>query len=187
MVFILIGCFAFLFLYIFDINKIYSFYRLINAAFAVGVMLIAAATIGICLSDVPSLILPWQGRLVFAVFSFCSFVLLIYSLFFALPFQDTYLAGEKGAAVVDRGVYALCRHPGVIWFFLFYLFLWLATGIKTMLWAGSIWTVMDIIHVYIQDRWLFPKTLQGYESYKKKVPFLIPDLASAKRCIVTLQ
>lgn len=93
---------------------------------------------------------------------------------------------NKGNSVVKKGVYALCRHPGVIWFFFFYLFLWLATGIKIMLWSGIIWTGMDILHIYIQDRWLFPKTLKGYELYKKEVPFLIPNLTSAKKCFNTL-
>lgn len=186
MIFIVIGCLAFIFLYIFDMNKIFFIHRLINFSFAIGVILIAVATIGIFLGGFEKFHLSRPLQLVFWLFSICSLLLLFYSLFIALPFRQTYMEGEQRNTIVEKGVYALCRHPGVIWFFFFYLFLWLATGIKFMMWAGIIWTVMDILHVYIQDRWLFPKNLQGYEFYKQKVPFLIPNLKSTKQCFITL-
>lgn len=120
----------------------------------------------------------------FLPFSFCLF---FYTLFFALPFRKTYCGAEDIEKVIDTGMYALCRHPGVIWFFFLFLFLWMASGKAMMLQAAIIWTIMDIIHVYIQDRWIFPKTLTGYELYKEKAPFLIPNLSSIRKCMAALK
>ena len=48
------------------------------------------------------------------------FVLLIYTLFFALPFDKTYQNESEKRMAYTEGVYALCRHPGVLWFIGFY-------------------------------------------------------------------
>ncbi|MGI6685579.1 MAG: hypothetical protein ACOX47_08970 [Bacillota bacterium] len=119
----------------------------------------------------------------FGILAAISLLLIPYALFFALPFRKTYIETENKNTVVDQGMYALCRHPGVMWFFFFYFFLWLTSGKMTVMWAGMIWTIMDIIHVYVQDRWLFPKTLIGYDSYQEKVPFLVPNLKSIKQLL----
>ena len=39
----------------------------------------------------------------------------IYTLFFALPFDETYVKENQGRKVYTAGMYALCRHPGVLW------------------------------------------------------------------------
>jgi protein-S-isoprenylcysteine O-methyltransferase Ste14 len=186
MIFISFGCLAFIFLYIFDFNKIIFWHKDLNICFAAGVALLAVTTMGILFSSHKSFEAPVLLELFFGLLSIIALLLTLYSLFFALPFGKTYIDVEKRAPVIDTGMYALCRHPGVIWFFFFYLFLWLASGKIVMMWAGIIWTVMDIIHVYVQDRWLFPKTLNGYEQYKRKIPFLIPSLGSIKKSIATL-
>ena len=186
MIFIIIGCIAFIFLYIFDLNKIVFLHRNINICFAVGLLLLVFSTMGILLGSFENFEVSISLQLFFGAMSISSLLLIIYSLFFALPFGKTYIEVEKGNTVVDTGMYALCRHPGVIWFFFFYLFLWLASGKMMIMWAGIIWTGMDIVHVYVQDRWLFPKNLNGYDSYKNKVPFLVPNLASIKKSISSL-
>ena len=45
-----------------------------------------------------------------------SVVLLVYTLFFAIPFRDTYVDrdGTGKRTVCRTGMYALCRHPGVL-------------------------------------------------------------------------
>lgn len=149
-------------------------------------MLLVFSTMGILLGSFENFEVSISLQLFFGAMSISSLLLIIYSLFFALPFGKTYIEVEKGNTVVDTGMYALCRHPGVIWFFFFYLFLWLASGKMMIMWAGIIWTGMDIVHVYVQDRWLFPKNLNGYDSYKHKVPFLVPNLASIKKSISSL-
>ena len=186
MIYIAIGCLAFVFLYAFDLNKIIFLHKNINICFAIGIALLAVSTTGVLFSNNKSFEVPVPSQLFFGLLSIIAMLLTLYSLFFALPFGKTYIEVEKVRPVVDTGMYALCRHPGVIWFFFSYLFLWLASGKIVMMWAGILWTVMDIIHVYVQDRWLFPKTLNGYDQYKRKFPFLIPNLGSIKKSIITL-
>jgi len=185
MAFIVIGCLAFGFLYLFDINKISWRIKSINLCFAVGCALLAFSTGGILINGYGGFYIPLPFRVVFAVLAAAALALLVFSLFFALPVNQTYVNPKEENPVVDTGMYALCRHPGVIWFFLFYLFLWLASGLKLMLWAGLIWTIMDVIHVYIQDRWLFPQCLQDYHMYRSTTPFLVPTLSSMKRSVAT--
>lgn len=185
MVFIAIGCAAFIFLYIFDLNKIFSVHRVLNLCFAIGITLLTFSTLGILLSDLESIKEITPAQIVYWVLAVVFLILLLYSLFFALPFVDTYVNGEEENIVIDTGVYAFCRHPGVIWFIFLFFFLWLASGLEMMFWAGLVWTAMDILHVYVQDRWLFPKCLVNYESYKRQTPFLIPNIGSIKKCIST--
>jgi hypothetical protein len=52
-----------------------------------------------------------------------------------------------------------------------------------MSWAFLIWTIMDIIHVWVQDKYFFPKTLMGYDDYKRVTPFLVPSFSSIKKAL----
>lgn len=176
--YILAGCAAFVFLYIFDINKIFGFNKIFNIFFGIGIVILGASTLGISLTGEKNFNFSSLIHIIFWMLAFVSFLLLLYALFFALPFSKTYIKLSKKNHVVDKGMYALSRHPGVIWFFIMYIFLWLASGKWIVLIAGLIWTIMDVIHVYVQDRWIFPKTLTGYEKYQKTTPFLIPNRTS---------
>ncbi|MDD4080994.1 MAG: methyltransferase [Eubacteriales bacterium] len=106
------------------------------------------------------------------------------SLFWALPARETYLGGRE-TALVDRGMYALCRHPGALWLPLLLLSLALALGSAGLLWAGAVASVLNAVYVLIQDRWVFPKTIPGYAEYQTATPFLIPTRASLKRALDT--
>ncbi|MDD4335469.1 MAG: hypothetical protein PHY77_07670 [Desulfotomaculaceae bacterium] len=183
MIFIFTGFLAFVFFCIFDFNQAKLRKEVINLSFAVGIALLAASTAGILLGDYEGFALSITLKILFGLLSIVSLLMLLYTLFVALPFSATYRKAKPVNTVVDRGMYALCRHPGVLWFFFFYLFLWLASGKAMMMWAGIIWTVMDIIYVYIEDRWFFPAVINGYDQYKRKVPFLIPHPASIKKCL----
>ncbi|MFX4263474.1 hypothetical protein ACOBQJ_14915 [Pelotomaculum propionicicum] len=187
MIFIITGCLAFIFFYIFDLNKAKFRKKGLNLSFAAGIAFLSASTAGILLGDYEGFEPTITLKVLFGLLSVASLFMLLYSLFAALPFGETYREAERGNTVVDRGLYALCRHPGVIWFFFFYLFLWLACGKAIMMWAGIVWTIMDIIYVYVEDRWFFPSAINGYEQYKSKVPFLIPNPASIKKCFTFKQ
>lgn len=184
MIFIYTGCLAFVFFYLFDFNKAILLKKGVNYRFALGLALLSASTLGILLGAGDGFTVSFQLKLFFGALSIGSLFMMLYTLFAALPYSETYLESEQGNNVVDTGIYALCRHPGVIWFFFFYLFLWLACGKTMMLWAGITWTIMDIILVFAEDRWFFPAALGGYEEYKTKVPFILPNPASIKRFII---
>jgi protein-S-isoprenylcysteine O-methyltransferase Ste14 len=112
--------------------------------------------------------------------------LLIYSLFLELPFVKTYGGAKYSSDLVDTGTYALCRHPGVLWFGLMFFFYFLATGAVLMIPAGIIWTGLDVVHVYIEDRYFFPRMFSDYKIYSESTPMLIPNRESIRRCIATL-
>jgi protein-S-isoprenylcysteine O-methyltransferase Ste14 len=150
-----------------------------------GTTLLVAATLGIILSS-RKLISMYTVRIgIFGGIAAIFFYLLIYTLFFALPFQDTYIK-EKSHTVCKNGVYALCRHPGVLWFTLFYAFLGLAVMIPTLFVAGSLFSILNILYVLFQDRWTFMKSFENYEGYKVDTPFLVPNKKSIKHCLRTL-
>lgn len=181
-IFIATGCLAFICFGIFDLNKIKFMDKNINFLVILGSLILVLSTIAIIVSDFSAKISTTLERAGFLL-AILALLLLIYTIFGAIPFKKTYLNTQKGNTVVNTGMYALCRHPGVIWFFLFYLLLGLAFSNKVMLTATLVWTSLDIVYVYIQDRWIFPIMLEGYYAYKKQVPFLIPDIASFRNCM----
>jgi len=123
----------------------------------------------------------------FSALALISLILLIYSLFFALPAADTYLGGGNLRPVVRRGVYALCRHPGVLWLSFFYLFLWLSVGGWTLFSAWLYFSALDLLYAYWQDRRLFPRLFSDYEEYRLFAPFFLPTPASIRQCFASLR
>lgn len=182
-IYLFIGCLAFVIVYFFDLNKMKQINPILGLAFPIAFILQVWATAGIWITGKENFRLPGFLPGLFTVFAIVFFGLMLYTLFFALPFNKTYIEMDTLNNVVDSGMYALCRHPGVIWFFFLYICLWLASGKMLMLWAGLLWTGLDVLHVYIQDRWQFPVMLSGYDVYIRNVPFLIPSVKSVKNCI----
>ena len=78
--------------------------------------------------------------------------LLLYTLFFALPFSATYAPGSGPAPLCRTGVYALCRHPGVLWLSLFYFSLWLAAGSAELFAAFLGYTVLDVAYQNVTEK-----------------------------------
>ena len=111
----------------------------------------------------------------------CFLTLMIHTLFFALPFQRNYTGvAEKQHPLVDKGVFALCRHPGVLFFGLFFLCFYLIIPVLPVLLAFLIFTGLDVLYVLWQDLYLFPKTIAGYAHYQKTTPFLLPNRKSIR-------
>lgn len=166
------GILGFCLFIVFDLNKIRWHRPLLNCFFALGAMLLILSTI-LCLMQT-------AGE--FRLSCFSAFMLaaltascgaLIYALFFALPFDDTYKQ-SKSLPLVTAGIYGLCRHPGFWPFLLIYFFLWLSFGGKWLMWAMLVFPLCNLIYIIIQDKYIFPLYIEGYDSYKLAVPFLIP-------------
>lgn len=187
MLFIIIGCLAFFFFIIFDLNKVIFIHKWINLCFFIGLVLIGLSTVVLLFDNFKSSDIFTPMQWLAGTLAFTSLLLMVYTLFLGIPFTKTYIETNKGNTVVNTGMYALCRHPGVIWFFFFYLFLACASGNQLLMLAAMVWTTMDIVYVYIQDRWIFPIILDAYQHYQTQVPFLIPDLISIRNCILSLQ
>ncbi len=124
------------------------------------------------------LIKNFVGISIFTVVAACVatvfLVLLIYTLFFALPFDSTYVRDSREREAYTGGVYSLCRHPGVLWLAGLYLSLMpVVSGVR----PRSIFLLIivgDIVYVIYQDVYIFPKTFTNYNEYKKTTPFLLP-------------
>lgn len=184
MTYLIMGCLAFVFLFVFDINKIKTKIEILNSMFALGASLIFYASIMLIINTPQDFEVSLWGVVLFSTLSFISGVFMFYALFKALPFKKTYVQVNHNQ-VIDSGIYALCRHPGVWGFFLMYLFGFLASGRWIILVACILWTIMDILHVWIQDVYFFPKMLHGYTAYQKNTPFLIFNSTSIERCLNT--
>jgi protein-S-isoprenylcysteine O-methyltransferase Ste14 len=145
-----------------------------------GVVMLVVATYGILKSD------PWftfTPQPVAWILAGLGLGEMIFALFLALPFSTTYVQSEDALPVVSTGLYGLCRHPGVWGFILYYLAASLASGNGTLLIAGIVFSAADVVHVSMQDRLFFTKTLVGYTDYQRQVPFLFFGLKDLKRAL----
>jgi len=112
--------------------------------------------------------------------------LMVYSLYLELPAAQTYVRDTDAQAVVQAGTYALTRHPGALWYALLLIGLVLASRSRLALWAAPVWFAMELLWVWIEDRFIFERVIAGYGEYKKTTPMLIPSRASLARCWQTL-
>ena len=176
------GAAAFALFVLYDVNSVVWKKRTLRSFFTLGSVLLLITT-GICLllQFGYSRISRNSAAFAYLLPGAASLALMVYSLFFALPFAETYVRGSEKGAVCDRGMYALCRHPGVLWFCLTYLFLALAWGTAEIWGMGIFYSLLNVGYVVFQDSWTFPRTFEDYEGYRKRVPFLIPTAGSTKR------
>lgn len=180
---VILGTLGFLLYFIYDINSVIWKNSVLQKFFAAGslcVVISALGTLGMSLKDGGGRLTALLG---FAAGALLFLVLLIYTLFFALPFEETYVEESKERLAYTEGVYGLCRHPGVLWFAGVYLCLW---GVSGELSQGIYFISMifwNYLYVVFQDLWTFPKTFTNYREYKKKTPFLIPNGRSIQACL----
>ena len=184
---LLLGFAAFGLYLLYDINSFTRKARFFHSFFMIGTLLLGVATVLDIFQAWRSGSFAGVGDLLLMAGALVFFAALIYSLFFALPFEQTYADQENGNKVCRTGVYALCRHPGVLCFFFFYLLLGLAALPSGLLLKGLLFSLLNLAYVYFQDRVTFPKTFCDYEDYQQKVPFLIPTLRSIREAAATLR
>lgn len=186
MIWLAIGSSAFAFFALSDYGKLRYPERSWNLLFLFGCIVLFFSTI---------VIVSWEeifhrflvsplAMMILGLLAVLSLIVLIYTLFFALPFKMTYTENSaKKHILIDTGVYSLCRHPGVLFFSLFYFFFMFIAQSTAMYFAFFIFTILDILYVVWQDIYLFPKTITDYDLYKKATPFLIPNKKSFYRSI----
>lgn len=181
---LLLGASCFVLAYISDVLWLKNVRRKwCTLLFFLGNVCLAVATAGLLLFSFQQLILQGLTLKSAAVLLLMLFDLglLFYTLFFALPFSGAY--GQEEGAVTAHGMYALCRHPGVLWLALFYLLGFFLAQDFWLLLAFFVFGGLDTAYVVWQDRVLFPKKLAGYKAYQTTVPFLIPTGASLRRAL----
>ncbi len=182
MIFGVIGCLAFGLFVVYDINSVNRNHRIFHSLFGVGCFLFLISNIGLLSHYFTRQYLKSVKSVIFVLLAIVFLALLIYTLFFALPFQETYIKEEGQPKVYDKGMYALCRHPGVLWLFFFYIFSSMAMRSREMIMWGCIYSVLNLCYVIFQDYYTFEKCFSDYTKYKTYTPFLIPNRKSIMRC-----
>ena len=186
MISLCLGTAGFFLYLLYDINSFKWQHSLPRSFFMLGTLLVGAAT----LLDLHTAIMmhAFSGiaDVLLLIGGILCFAALIYCLFFALPFKATYTEQTNDRRVYDGGVYALCRHPGILCFFGMYLLLGAAALPSDLLMHGMAFSLMNLAYAWFQDRITFPRTFCDYEAYQKKIPFLIPTGESIRLAVETI-
>lgn len=181
MVYVFWGILGFLLFFLYDINGIKWQRKFLHTLFLFGCFLIGVTTVAAILQNWEPSRISWEAA-VLAVF---FFGMLINTLFFALPFSDTYIKTEKTSQLCKTGVYALCRHPGVLWFIAFYVFLYFTFPSGDLAVLSITLCICNILYILFQDMWSFPKIFYDYDTYRQETPFLIPCADSVRKYLST--
>jgi len=188
MISLCLGAAAFALYFLYDVNSFLWQRRIPRAFFAAGTLLLGAALALDILSACAAGAFAGAADVLLLAAAAAAFAALIYSLFFALPFEATYQTQENGRHVYDKGVYALCRHPGILFFFLTMLLLGLAgLPFAGLLVRGMLFSAMNLAYAAFQDRITFQRTFIDYPAYRQHVPFLIPTKESIRAACRTLR
>ncbi len=169
---LLLGLSAFALFMLGDLNAIKWKAKMLRTLFFLGCILLAYSTVVLTLPIQPDA--PTWRLVLFGGTAACFFALLLYSLFFAIPFTKTYIAPGSSPKVCRTGMYGMCRHPGVLWFAGMYLFLYLANPSAGLLAAAVTFSSANLLYVVWQDIYAFPRMFEDYADYRLQVPFLIP-------------
>jgi len=180
MIAFILGLAGFVLFFVYDINSYTRRSRALRPCFALGAALIAVFAGMELLSARKAGAFSGVGDMLLLLLGLASLALLIYCLFFALPFSETYLNAPENRHVYDSGAYALCRHPGVLCFFAVFLFWGLAALPSAFLAKGMALSAINAAYAWFQDRVTFPKTFSDYPEYRDRVPFLIPTKNSLR-------
>ena len=178
---ICLGGAGFLLCLLYDINSFTLRSGLLHGAFGLGAAAVLAATVLDLWTAASMGAFGGVGDLLWGLGALACLWGLIYCLFFALPFHETYQDREGHSAVQDRGAYALCRHPGVWCFLGIYLCLGAAALPSELLLHGLLFSGWNILYAVFQDLVTFPRTICGYHEYKRYTPCLLPNGRSIRR------
>jgi protein-S-isoprenylcysteine O-methyltransferase Ste14 len=176
---LVIGIAAFILVGLYDINQVLWKNPGLQSGFLLGMLALGLATFSMIRDILPGMdlgIAHWLGL----VTAFLCFGMLMYVLFLALPFRETYIQQEQGLKnqVYDRGWYGVCRHPGFLFFAGGYVSLGFVLGSLQTSITVAVLILLNFLYILLQDHWTFPRILDGYESYRQRIPFLIPTKAS---------
>jgi protein-S-isoprenylcysteine O-methyltransferase Ste14 len=175
-----LGCLAFAPFFLSDFNDLKLHSKLLIGSFPLGAIALAAAIL-MQTKSAAAPVLGILGRIaIWAVFA-SSVVLLARSLFFSFPAAEAYGNPGNKRGVRSSGLYAICRHPGVIFLSISLFCLSLVAGFP--LYAAIVYSLFDIALVAFEDKYVFPRVLSGYEKYKNTTPFLIPTPGSIKTAL----
>lgn len=174
---------AFILFFVYDWNSIHWRNSVIQKFFAMGSILLVCSAAGVLVTEKNRFL--WGDRkLTVILFLFIvNVILLIYTLFFALPFEETYQKASQKRSAYTGKIYALCRHPGVLWLGGVQIILVCWKESAAVICYALLVTVCNVCYVVYQDLVIFPETFDNYREYQKQTPFLIPNPKSIRACL----
>lgn len=167
------GTIGYILYFIYDLNQIFNIHKSCKSFFTIGSLFVLTGTLWECSLYINN---PYGIFLLLL-----GVALEIYVLFFALNFKDTYV--EDQFSLCNRGVYALCRHPGFYSFLLIYIGLYVMYQTEIFFWILVVFNILNLLYIIFQDVYVFPRLFSEYAEYKKTTPFLIMNKKSIVRCI----
>ena len=179
----LLGLGGFALLFLNDYNDWRLSRRWLKLCFPAGALLLVFGTVLEARRGV-SPVTGWPRGL-FVLLAAAFLALLVYTLFFALPAGASYARPGESRPSCTTGIYALCRHPGVLWFAGLYGCLWACAGLP--LWEAALYSGLNVLLVVFEDRCVFPAKLEGYAAYQAATPFLLPNRRSLRACRRTIR
>ena len=186
MIYIAIGAFGFLAIHFFDIVSLKRIPVAKPFTWILGSGLLAYSLLKLCLAP-DNLPLPgwstWLGWVLLSI----AFFLVIYSLFINLPFRKTYIATGVGDKLITTGPYALVRHPWIHCFTLVLLSLVLVSKSSLLLIAAPIFILLNLLLALIQDKFVFGRMFDGYDSYRHETPMLLPNRRSIRAFVNSIK
>ena len=154
--------------------------RAARLLFPLGTALIACATVLFLYQSLPAFRLTGFSALCLALAAVSGWLLLD-ALVFSLP-KNTYTEPGAPRLTCRSRMYALCRHPGVLWYCCLYGALWLAMPTRNGALQCAVLCAGDLIYMLVQDIWTFPAIFADYDHYKTATPLLLPNRASIRAC-----
>ncbi len=111
---------------------------------------------------------------------------MFYSILVKIPFRKAWIEEGHQDELITTGVYALTRHPGVLWYTFAVLASAVATRSRRLLLAAPLLITGDVAHVAFQEREVLTRVFgDAYREYQRTTPFVVPTPASFRRCIET--
>lgn len=184
---LILGTAGFVLYFVYDINSVLSKNVCLQKFFAWGSILVVAFVVAEFCSAWGQGHRSVEAVIGFGIGALFFLGLLIYTLFFALPFEETYCEENKLRAAYTEGVYGLCRHPGVLWFAGAFLCMWgMLGGWRPGIYFGLM-IFWNYLYIIFQDLWTFPRTFFNYREYQQSTPFLIPNGKSIRVCMKSIR
>lgn len=184
---LILGTAGFVLYFVYDINSVLSKNVCLQKFFAWGSILVVACVVAEFCSAWGQGHRSVEAVIGFGIGALFFLGLLIYTLFFALPFEETYCKENKLRAAYTEGVYGLCRHPGVLWFAGAFLCMWgMLGGWRPGIYFGLM-IFWNYLYIIFQDLWTFPRTFFNYREYQQSTPFLIPNGKSIRVCMKSIR
>lgn len=179
MIFIGLGVLGFVLLFVSDLCGLrekcsYKYLTAFSGTFLIFVSSIIILTLGYNYE------LSLRYRLIGLILAVLFLLLTIYSIVYEVG------KNNQDKKLITSGTYALNRHPGVLWLFLYYFFGSFFFADYMILIAGVVFTLVNILYVYLQERLIFRHIFDNYDEYIKSTPMILPNRSSVQRCLKTI-